>query len=75
MAIGACGRRLPALSGLGVQTAVVSCFLLAVAGRAGDFGGHGLVGRSLDVGVTIDAGKHSAVYRVLELVRIDVQAH
>jgi len=75
VAIGACGSRLPALSGAGVQTTVVCCLLLAVAGRTGDFGWHGLVGRSLDVGVTVNAGKHAAVYRGLELFRIDVQAH
>lgn len=47
VAIGAGGRRLLALNGLGVQTAVVSRLLLSVAVRTGDFGRQGLVGEAL----------------------------
>ena len=75
MAIGAGGSRLLALNGLGVQTVVEGCLLVAMASRAGGLGRHGLVGRSLDVGMAIHAGKHASVHRVLELGRINVQAH
>jgi hypothetical protein len=63
------------LNGLRVQTAVVSCLLVAVASGAGDFGWLGLVGRSLDVGMAIHAGEHATVHRALELNRIDIQSH
>ncbi|OLC93747.1 MAG: hypothetical protein AUH86_16030 [Acidobacteria bacterium 13_1_40CM_4_58_4] len=58
----------------GMEAALVRGLLIGVAGSTGDLGWRGPVRRCLEVSVAIHAGKHAAVHRILELVRVDVQA-
>jgi hypothetical protein len=58
---------------LGMEAALVRGLLISVAGSTGDLGWRGPVRRGLEVGVAIHAGKHAAVDRILELVRVDVK--
>src|SRR5580704_17750156 len=68
------GLLVACLDGLRVITAVIGALLVGMAGRAADFRGSGVVRRGFYVRVTIHAGEHSAVNRVLECLGVDVKA-
>ena len=75
VAIGAgSGFRISSGDGLGVETAVVDGLFIGVAGGAVDFGRRVFVRRGFQIGVTVDTGKHGAVYRSFEFVGIHVEA-
>lgn len=63
-----------ALDGLAMEAAIVGRLLVGVAGGAGNFLGNGFVRRAFYVRVAVDAGEHTAVDRILESLRIDVEA-
>ena len=69
------GRSLPVsrFDRLGVITAIVGRLLVSVALGTGYFGGRGFVGRTLNIGVAVDATEHGSVNRVLKCVGVDVQ--
>src|SRR5262249_53350182 len=71
---GGCGS-IADLRRLAVKTSVIGGLLVRMAGRAGDSLWSGFVRSALYVRVAVDAGKHAAVDRVLERLRIDVQAN
>src|SRR5438270_10107182 len=62
------------LDGFSVIAAIISGLLVGVAARTGDLGRRGFMRRRFDIGVAIDAGKHSAMDRCLEPFRVDVEA-
>src|SRR5215475_7680419 len=64
----------PGLDCLGVIAAVVSRLLIGMALCTVDLGGRGLVGRTFDVGVAVDAGEDAPVHRVLECIGVYVKA-
>lgn len=75
MAIDAGGSfAVAALHGLTVEAAIVGGLLVGVAGGASNFLGNRFVRRAFYVGVAVNAGKHAAVDRILESLRIDVEA-
>lgn len=68
------GMRVAPLHSLTVKAAVIGGLLIGVAGRAGNFLRSGFVRCALYVRMAINAGKHAAVNRILEGLRVDMQA-
>src|SRR5215831_19025108 len=68
------GVTIAALDRLRMEAALVGGLFLGMAGRAGDLLWRRFVRGTLDVGVAIQAREHAAVNRILEPLRIDVQA-
>ena len=60
--------------GLGVIAALVGGLLVGMALGASNPARPDFMGRSFDVGMAVDAGKHAAVDRVLESVRVYEEA-
>src|SRR5215469_13186175 len=68
------GLRIAALNGLRVVAVIVCRLLVGVAGRTRYFRRSSFMRRTLQIRMAIYAGKYAAVNRVLEGVRIHIQA-
>jgi hypothetical protein len=62
------------LDRLAMEAAIIRSLLVRMASGAADFQRRSFVSGTLDVRVAVHAGKHAAVDRIFESLRIDVQA-
>lgn len=73
VAIDAGGSVHASSDGPGMKAAIVCGLLIGVTARTADFLGRGFMNRTFDVVMAIDAGKHAAVDRIFERLRIYIQ--
>ncbi len=69
------GLQVASLDRFAMEAAIVRSLLVSMTSRAADFPRRGFVGRTLHIGVAVHACEHASVDRVLESLRIDMQAH